>query len=165
MINRDWHAIEQEFNFAKEYKELAALKLAKKEAKDATEKAEKSQRIKEKKKLIVTKYVNSINDYNSAPSHLYAPFKKHLKYFLIFQVLVRIGVACVVSFMGQQQYYQAPTAAGILGFYVLIAILLRPYMDWTHNLVDISSHIVNIINILMGYALFLFKEVTSITQI
>jgi hypothetical protein len=143
-IDNDW----------KDYKE--SKKLFNKQKKQYTNEEKKifNKRFKQRYEDIVEKYTDNVKHHSSATSILYASYKSFMRFYRVFQLYERVILCCLAAFMysDSTKTSQAPVVGSVIFVYGALSLILRPYRDPLHTLVDVTTHAVMVVTTFIGYA-------------
>eukprot|EP00818_Percolomonas_sp_WS_P004518 CAMPEP_0117439946 /NCGR_PEP_ID=MMETSP0759-20121206/2823_1 /TAXON_ID=63605 /ORGANISM="Percolomonas cosmopolitus, Strain WS" /LENGTH=2140 /DNA_ID=CAMNT_0005231669 /DNA_START=203 /DNA_END=6621 /DNA_ORIENTATION=- len=114
-------------------------------------------RNKEEKELVLysreirNTYEKAVEDFNSASSFLYSPYKRSFRFYRIFLMALRVILCALASTVYRFPQIQIPVGACVLLVYALLSIITRPYTDFTSTLAEIFVCVNACWNILFGY--------------
>lgn len=103
------------------------------------------------KREIEHTYYRATDEFNSASSFLYSPYKRSYRYFRIYHLLYRFIVCAIASIAFTWPFVQIPLSIIVLLIHCLILLFLWPYIDSTSNLAEIIVSLDVILNIIFGY--------------
>jgi hypothetical protein len=131
--------------------EIARLEAQREKFKSASWKVkEYDEAIAEYEQYLQTLWANEVLKNPLPQTYLYAAYEKKWRYYKILQMMQKLAVLVITDFVSQQDVAFLKMWAGtaLQGVFTVLAVALRPFSDGFESLMDISSQVVNFVNIL-----------------